>query len=109
MKKSNGKPKVQKTKSKGTVNNKRKRSKINKKALKNALNNYVDKFVIVESSFTHSGSKRKLLFDINNYKKFKEKIHYIVLDHDPLGISKISDKDNENSKKSKYTKSSAKK
>ena len=74
----------------------------------NYLNNYVDKFVIVESLFTHSGSKRKLLFDINNYKKFKEKIHYIVLDHEPLGISKISDKDNENSKNSKYILNAAK-
>ena len=33
----------------------------------NLLNEYVDEFVIVESSYTHSGESRKLLFDINKY------------------------------------------
>ena len=37
----------------------------------NYLNDYVDKFVIVESSYTHSGEKRKLIFDIKKYSKFK--------------------------------------
>ena len=37
----------------------------------NCLNRFVDKFVIVESKFTHSGKKRELLFDINKYSKFK--------------------------------------
>ena len=45
----------------------------------NHLNNYVDYFVIVESIYTHSGLRRKLLFDINNFSKFKKKIIYIVL------------------------------
>ena len=44
----------------------------------NYLNNYVDKFIIVESTYTHSGKKRKLLFDIDNYTKFKDKIVYII-------------------------------
>ena len=30
----------------------------------NILNNYVDKFVICESKYTHSGRKKKLNFDI---------------------------------------------
>ena len=30
----------------------------------NCLDAYVDKFLIVESKFTHSGKKRNLLFDI---------------------------------------------
>ena len=30
----------------------------------NILNEYVDKFVITESKFTHSGEKRNLLFNI---------------------------------------------
>ena len=33
----------------------------------NILNKYVDKFIIVESKFTHSGEKRRLSFDINKY------------------------------------------
>ena len=36
----------------------------------NYLNKFVDKFVIVESTYTHSGKKRKLLFDIK-YKILK--------------------------------------
>ena len=35
----------------------------------NILDKYIDQFVIVESKFTHSGEKRKLLFDINKYSK----------------------------------------
>jgi beta-1,4-mannosyl-glycoprotein beta-1,4-N-acetylglucosaminyltransferase len=74
----------------------------------NYLNDYVDKFVIVESSYTHSGEKRKLLFDINNFKKFKEKISYIVVDQEPPEISKIFDTDSENTKNSKYILNAAK-
>ena len=37
----------------------------------NVLDKYVDKFVIVESKFTHSGVKRKPLFEIKKYKKFE--------------------------------------
>ena len=33
----------------------------------NYLDPYVDRFIIVESSYTHSGEKRKLLFDINKF------------------------------------------
>ena len=34
----------------------------------NYLNNYVDKFVIVESKYAHNGKKRSLNFDINNFE-----------------------------------------
>ena len=40
----------------------------------NILNDYVDKFVISESKYTHSGAKKKLNFDINKFSKFKKKI-----------------------------------
>ena len=36
----------------------------------NILNNYVDKFVIVEAREDHQGNKKKLNFNINNFKKF---------------------------------------
>ena len=68
----------------------------------NCLNNYVDKFVIVESKFTHSGKKRDLLFDINKFDQFKDKINYLILDHEPKGIEKVFDKDDENTKSGKY-------
>ena len=68
----------------------------------NYLNDYVDKFIIVESSCTHSGVPKKLLFDINKYLKFKNKINYIILDTPPLGLQNLSEKDNEHQKNSKY-------
>ena len=39
----------------------------------NTLNNYVDKFVIVEATRDHSGRSKKLNFNIFNFKKFKKK------------------------------------
>jgi len=59
----------------------------------NCLDAHVDKFLIVESKFTHSGRKRDLLFDINQFKHFKNKIVYLVLDHEPQGIEIIDDED----------------
>jgi len=46
----------------------------------NVLNSYVDKFVIVEAREDHQGNKKKLNFKINKFKKFKNKIIYIVQD-----------------------------
>ena len=61
----------------------------------NILDKFVDQFVIVESSYTHSGKEKKLIFDINKYSKFKEKINYIVLKDPPEGIEEINNGDNE--------------
>jgi beta-1,4-mannosyl-glycoprotein beta-1,4-N-acetylglucosaminyltransferase len=61
----------------------------------NTLNKFVDKFVIVESSYTHSGKDKKLIFDINKYSKFKDKIHYIVLKDPPYGIEETNRNDDE--------------
>ena len=52
----------------------------------NVLNDYVEKFIVCESTISHSGEKKKLNFDINNYPKFKDKILYIVIDEEPEGI-----------------------
>ena len=49
----------------------------------NILNPYVDKFVITESKYSHSGEKKKLNFDINKFKDFKKKINYIVVENEP--------------------------
>jgi len=68
----------------------------------NCLDAYVDKFVIVESKFTHSGEKRNLLFDINQFKRFKDKIIYLVLDDEPRGIETIYDEDDKDLKSFKY-------
>ena len=74
----------------------------------NYLNNYIDYFVIVESTFTHSGESRKLLFNINNFIKFKDKIRYIVLDKQPDNLEKILTSDNENTVNSKLILNAAK-
>ena len=52
----------------------------------NSLNKFVKKFVITEATYTHNGTKKKLNFDINNYPKFKDRISYIVIDKEPIGI-----------------------
>ncbi|MDA8764491.1 hypothetical protein N9M72_01725 [Candidatus Pelagibacter bacterium] len=52
----------------------------------NILKDKVDKFIVTESTFSHSGKKKKLNFDINNYPKFKDRISYIVIDKEPIGI-----------------------
>lgn len=66
------------------------------------LNKYVDKFIIVESKYTHSGDKKKLIFDINKYAEFKNKINYVVTDNFAEGIEKINSDDDENKKNIKY-------
>ena len=68
----------------------------------NHLNPYVDKFVIAESKFTHSGKKRDLLFDIHKFKKFENKIIYLVLDYEPHGIEAVNDLDDHGEKSRKY-------
>jgi beta-1,4-mannosyl-glycoprotein beta-1,4-N-acetylglucosaminyltransferase len=61
----------------------------------NILDKFVDKFIIVESSYTHSGKEKKLTFDINKYSKFKKKINYIILKNPPAGIESINNNDSE--------------
>ncbi len=36
----------------------------------NMLNKYVDKFVICESKYTHSGAEKRLNFDIKKFSEF---------------------------------------
>ena len=66
----------------------------------NYLDKFVDKFVIVESEYTHSGKKRNLTFDINKYPKFKNKINYLVLNKEPTNLEMIKDNDTEEKKNS---------
>ena len=55
----------------------------------NVLDKFIDRFVIVESTVNHQGKEKKLNFDINKYKKFKNKIIYVIVDDTPENI-KIS-------------------
>ena len=47
------------------------------------LDKNVEKFIVTESTYSHSGKRKKLNFDINNYPKYKDKIIYLVIDKEP--------------------------
>ena len=61
----------------------------------NILDKYVDKFIITEATYMHSGKPKKLLFDINKFSKFKNKIIYNVIDKEPAGIETIYKEDDD--------------
>ena len=52
----------------------------------NILNSFVDKFVVCESRYSHSGKKKKINFNINDYPHFKEKIIHLVIDKEPSNL-----------------------
>lgn len=62
----------------------------------NILNEYVHKFIVVESNYSHSGKKKPLNFNINNFPKFKDKIIYLVIEKEPEGIEKTSNSEKSN-------------
>ena len=49
----------------------------------NVLDPFVDKFVICESGYSHSGQKKQFNFDISKFSKFKNKIIYLKIDKEP--------------------------
>ena len=55
----------------------------------NILDPYVDRFVICEAGYSHSGQKKKFNFDINNFSKFKHKIIYLKIDNEPDDLQYI--------------------
>ena len=63
----------------------------------NILDQFVDKFVICESAYSHSGKKKKFNFDISKFEKFKHKIIYLKIDHEPKNLIYKST-NNENTK-----------
>ena len=67
----------------------------------NLLNEYVKKFIVIESCYTHSGKKRKLNFDFKNFLKFKDKIIYIPIDSLPKNIKKLNPTDTKDVSNSK--------
>ena len=68
----------------------------------NTLEKYVDYFVIVESKYNHRGQERELLFKKEKFKKFKDKIIYLIHDDIPKGIQVINDNDTHAHKSWKY-------
>ena len=58
----------------------------------NTLYKKVDKFVIAEATRDHAGNRKKLNFDINNFKKFKDKIEYLVINDLPENVKSNKNK-----------------
>ena len=52
----------------------------------NILNEYVDKFIITESAYSHSGEKKDFNFDISKFESFKNKIIYIKIEEEPKNL-----------------------
>ena len=67
----------------------------------NTLDKYVSHFIICESQFNHKGIKKKLNFNINYFAKFKKKIIYLALDHQPKKLRNINADDTLEVKNSK--------
>ena len=59
----------------------------------NSLEKFVKKFVITEATYAHNGESKKLNFDINKFKRFKDKIIYIVVDKQPKNILELKKED----------------
>tara|TARA_Y100000741_G_scaffold345283_1_gene310576 strand:+ start:1 stop:891 length:891 start_codon:yes stop_codon:yes gene_type:complete len=68
----------------------------------NTLDQFVDYFVIVESIFTHKGDKRKLNFNHEKFKKFKDKIIYLIYEESSNKIETVNDNDGEAINSGKY-------
>jgi beta-1,4-mannosyl-glycoprotein beta-1,4-N-acetylglucosaminyltransferase len=54
----------------------------------NILDSYVDKFIVCESLYTHSGIKKDINFNIKDYPNFKNKIIHLVLEKEPDNLIK---------------------
>lgn len=52
----------------------------------NVLNDYVDKFILIESKYSHQNKPKTLFYDINKdtrFLKFKDKIHHVIIENFP--------------------------
>ena len=49
----------------------------------NLLSKHVKKFILIESAYDHQGNKKKNFFNIENFKKFKNQITYLLVDNFP--------------------------
>ena len=49
----------------------------------NILDSFVDKFVVCESRYSHSGKEKRINFNIEDYPQFKKKIIHQVVDKEP--------------------------
>ena len=74
----------------------------------NIMDKYIDKFIITEATYMHSGKTKKLIFDINKFSKFKDKIIYNVVDTQPVNLEIVNKNDSNVIKGSKLINNSIK-
>ena len=65
----------------------------------NVLDKYVEKFIIVESTYSHSGTKKEINFDKNLYSKFKNKIQHVIIDKEPDIMIDVSNNNEQEAKR----------
>ena len=65
----------------------------------NVLDKYVEKFIIVESTYSHSGIKKEINFDKNLYSKFKNKIQHVIIDKEPDIMIDVSNNNEQEAKR----------
>ena len=56
----------------------------------NCLDKFVDYFVIIEANYNHKGERRKPQFKIENFKNFKHKIIYFLVENQPSDLHIIN-------------------
>ncbi len=52
----------------------------------NILNSFVDKFIVCESRYSHSGKEKKINFNIKDYPEFHNKIIHLIVDNEPNNL-----------------------
>ena len=57
----------------------------------NILNSHVDEFIVSEATYTHSGKKKKINFNKENFPKFKNKITHLIVDQEPKDLFEINE------------------
>ena len=52
----------------------------------NILDPFIDKFIVCEARFSHSGKKKEIKFDKKNFPKFEDKIIHVIIDNEPANL-----------------------
>ena len=55
------------------------------------MDKFVDYFVIIEASYNHKGEKRDPKFKIENFKNFRHKIIYFLIENQPNDLHIVDD------------------
>ena len=60
----------------------------------NTLDNYINKFVIIESKFDHQGNYKDKFFNIEDFKKYKDKIITLRINNFPSNVNGSWEREN---------------